>query len=132
MVYFSIPNNFATFPHLQTLKLEGNKLRQIRTDIIKAGTTRILQHLREKQKESQESTITPKVSLEEGQFPDRFTMRNGNMLNLAMKNISHIPDECFNEAKEANVTIVDICKNIFTEVPSGYENLENNYTKLFI
>lgn len=35
-------------PHMQSLKIEGNKLKQIRPDIIHAGTNRILRHLREK------------------------------------------------------------------------------------
>lgn len=35
-------------PHLQNLQVEGNKLKQIRSDIIKAGISRLLKHLREK------------------------------------------------------------------------------------
>lgn len=49
----------------------------------------------------------------------RYTMRNGNILNLALKNISDVPETCFEEAKEAKVTIVDLCKNKFTKVPQG-------------
>lgn len=46
-------------------------------------------------------------------------MRKGNILNLTLKELSEIPEECFTEAKEAKVTVVDLCKNRFTEVPSG-------------
>lgn len=46
-------------------------------------------------------------------------MRNGHILNLAMKDISDVPDECFLEAKEASVSSVDLCKNKFVNIPSG-------------
>lgn len=46
-------------------------------------------------------------------------MRNGNILNLALKNLTDVPEAVFQEAKEAKVTIVDLCKNKFTKVPPG-------------
>lgn len=54
-------------------------------------------------------------------------MRNGNILNLALKNLSDVPKTCFEEAKEAKVTIVDLCKNKFTKVPPGsvYQRFSN-------
>lgn len=35
-------------PHLQNLQLEGNKFKNVRQDMIKSGTTRLLKHLRDK------------------------------------------------------------------------------------
>lgn len=46
-------------------------------------------------------------------------MRNGNILNLTMKDLGEVPDECFEEAKEAKVSTVDLCKNRFAKVPPG-------------
>ncbi|CAH0554418.1 unnamed protein product [Brassicogethes aeneus] len=126
----SVPSCLAQLPHLQTIKLEGNKMKLMRSDVIRGGTTRILRHLREMGREGKENEISPKVTLEEDKFPDRYTMKNGKMLNLAMKKISYIPDKCFSEAKEANVDIVDICKNIFTEVPMGLKSIANNILEL--
>ncbi|XP_030749929.1 leucine-rich repeat-containing protein 40-like [Sitophilus oryzae] len=119
-------------PHLHSLKLEGNKLKQIRGDIIHTGTQRILQFLREKLKE-EDLTETDSVVLVPSDacvFPDRYKMRNGNILNLTMKNLATIPDEVFSEAEEAKVSVVDLCKNKLTTVPSGLQKLSNYLTEL--
>lgn len=47
-------------------------------------------------------------------------MRNSRAVNLAMKEISFVPDEVFKDALSADVHIVDISKNKLLEVPSGY------------
>lgn len=44
-------------------------------------------------------------------------MRNGNVLQLPMKNLSTIPDQVFSEAKEAHVNVVDLCKNKLSHFP---------------
>lgn len=46
-------------------------------------------------------------------------MRNLRALNLAMKELTNVPDSVFEEAKGAEVAAVDLCKNKFTVVPSG-------------
>lgn len=46
-------------------------------------------------------------------------MRNGNILNLATKDLASIPDEVFVEAKEARVASVDLCKNKLVLAPVG-------------
>ncbi|XP_060528637.1 leucine-rich repeat-containing protein 40-like [Cylas formicarius] len=136
-----LPPSLALLPHLQTLKVEGNKLKQIRVDVINAGTTRILQHLREKLTEDEIESLSGsfvKVPSNACVFPDRYKMKNGNILNLTMKNLSDVPDEVFLEAKEARVTIVDLCKNKFNKIPCGLQkitpylselNLSNNQIK---
>ncbi|XP_074036233.1 leucine rich repeat containing flyers-cup [Leptinotarsa decemlineata] len=127
-----LPNTMGLMPHLQTLKVDGNKLKQIRPDIIQTGTNRIMKYLREKisEEDLQAMNIPSDVSYDCKIFPDRYTMRNGNVLNLAMKDISEIPEECFLEAKEANVTSVDLCKNKFHNVPSGLLLLSDRLTEL--
>nr|XP_023016542.1 leucine-rich repeat-containing protein 40-like [Leptinotarsa decemlineata] len=127
-----LPNTMGLMPHLQTLKVDGNKLKQIRPDIIQTGTNRIMKYLREKisEEDLQAMNIPSDVSYDCKIFPDRYTMRNGNVLNLAMKDISEIPEECFLEAKEANVTSVDLCKNKFHNVPSGLSLLSDRLTEL--
>ncbi|KAG5886603.1 hypothetical protein JTB14_001027 [Gonioctena quinquepunctata] len=127
-----LPNTMGLMPHLQTLKVEGNKLKQIRADIIQTGTNRILRFLRERisEEDLQALNIPSDVSYDRKIFPDRYTMRNGKILNLAMKTISEIPEECFHEAKEAKVTTVDLCKNKFTTVPSGLTIISDYITEL--
>lgn len=120
-------------PHLQSLKIEGNKLKQIRPDIIHTGTQRILQFLREKLKEEDLEPLsnnTATVPFDACVFPDKYKMRNGNILNLTMKSISVIPDKVFSEAQEARVSVVDLCKNKLSEVPTGLQMLADYITEL--
>lgn len=49
----------------------------------------------------------------------RYQMRNLRALNLTMKDLTNVPDAVFEEAQKAEVTIVDLCKNKFSEVPKG-------------
>ncbi|KAJ8984995.1 hypothetical protein NQ317_016906 [Molorchus minor] len=128
-----LPNAMGIMPHLQSLKLEGNKLKQIRPDIIRAGTNRILRHLREKITDEDLQGlggISSDGSYDAKYFPDRYAMRNGNILNLALKNLSDVPEEVFEEAKEAKVTVVDLCKNNFTQVPSRLLKVGDYLTEL--
>lgn len=100
--------------------MEGNKIKQIRTDIITGGTNRILRHLREKLNENDVPEHVVAVGNVNVKFPDKYMLKNTGILSLAMKDLSDIPEECFQEAKEANVYSVDLCKNKFTKVPLGY------------
>ncbi|CAH1959487.1 unnamed protein product [Acanthoscelides obtectus] len=128
-----LPSTIGLMPHLQVLKLEGNKLKQMRADIVKAGTNRILRFLREKISEDDLKTIEnvpSDVNHDKSVYPDKYTMRQGNIMNISMKNIDSIPEECFNEAKEAKVYCVDLCKNKFTIVPEGLKILANDLTEL--
>jgi Leucine-rich repeat (LRR) protein len=119
--------------HLQNLQVEGNKLKKIRADIIKGGTIRILKHLKEKL-DSEEYENIPKASSnvahEPKTFPDRYTMKHSRALNLTMKQLTTVPDEVFEEAKTAEVTIVDLCKNKFPSVPGGLKLIAENLTEL--
>ncbi|XP_056639681.1 leucine-rich repeat-containing protein 40-like isoform X7 [Diorhabda sublineata] len=129
-----LPNTIGLMPHLLSLKIDGNRLKLIRPDIIHAGTNRILRHLKEKisDEDLKALHIPSDVSLNSRIFPNRYTMRHGNFLNLAKKNISEIPEECFIEAKEAKVTCVDLCKNKFVDIPAGLQILSNTLTELNI
>nr|CAI5840168.1 unnamed protein product [Callosobruchus analis] len=128
-----LPKAIGLMPHLQVLKLEGNKLKQIRADIVRAGTNRILRFLREKISDEELRTIENvplDVNQDKSIYPDKYTMRQGNIMNISMKNINSIPEECFREAKEAKVYCVDLCKNKFNIVPEGLQILANDLTEL--
>ncbi|CAG9772451.1 unnamed protein product [Ceutorhynchus assimilis] len=128
-----IPAAIGLLPHLQSFKLDGNKLKQIRPDIIQTGTQRILQFLREKLNEDDLNSMTTNFAntpIDACVFPDRYKMRNGNILNLTMKNLTLVPEEVFEEAKEARVSVVDLCKNKLTQFPSGLIMLSNYITEL--
>lgn len=107
-------------------------IKAIRRDIIQCGTNRILKFLREKsQSESTTETIgktTATVPVDN--FPDKYAMRNARCLNLSTKNLSTVPDEVFNNGKEAESKIVDLSHNKFIELPIGLEKLSDFVTEL--
>ncbi|XP_050303394.1 leucine-rich repeat-containing protein 40-like [Anthonomus grandis grandis] len=128
-----IPCVLSLLPHLQSLKLEGNQLKSIRSDVIRTGTQRIMQFLKEKLTEEDLEMLPMGLSCvpaDESVFPDRHRMRHGNILNLAMKDLTFVPEEVFRDAKEVRVSTVDLCKNKFTQVPDGLLGLSDWLTEL--
>jgi len=128
----TLPDALGFLPHLQILQLEGNPLRSVRRDIIQCGTTRLLKFLRENFKDDGNiNTGTDNVTaVKEVKFPDRYTMRAGRSLSLAMQDLTEISDCVFQEALEAEVTTVDLSKNKLKEVPSGLKRLTHHITEL--
>lgn len=49
-------------PHLQNLQIEGNKFKNVRQDMIKGGTTRLLKHLRDKFSDESVKIVNTNVS----------------------------------------------------------------------
>lgn len=129
-----LPNTLSLLPHLQNLQVEGNKLKQIRSDIIKGGTSRILKHLREKfdmENNSPELHIKENYpSLNIYTFPDRYIMSHCRSLSLGMQELNAIPQRVFEDAKTAEVTVVDLCKNKFTSIPEGLQLITSQLTEL--
>ncbi|KAF5301199.1 hypothetical protein FQR65_LT08934 [Abscondita terminalis] len=130
----SLPNTLSLLPHLQNLQVEGNKLKQIRSDIIKSGTSRILKYLREKfdsethSSEFQIKEVPSTVNVYS--FPDKYVMSHSRTLSLGMQNLSAVPNNVFEDAKKAEVTVVDLCKNKFASVPEGLRIITNQITEL--
>lgn len=131
----ALPNSLGLLSHLQNLQIEGNKFRHIRQDLLKAGTCRLLKHLRDKMDADESIRLSPSqthtsLSPEPRIFPDKYMMRNSRAVNLAMKEISFVPDEVFKDALSADVHIVDISKNKLLEVPSGLQIVADNVSEL--
>ncbi|GFG36680.1 hypothetical protein Cfor_11016 [Coptotermes formosanus] len=121
----TLPAALGCLPHLQSLQLEGNPLRSVRRDVIQCGTARLLKFLRENMKdEGNVNTGSGNLTaVKEVKFPDRYTMRAGRSLSLAVQDLTDIPDCVFQEALEAEVTTVDLSKNKLKEVPNGLKHL---------
>ncbi|XP_044755833.1 leucine-rich repeat-containing protein 40-like [Coccinella septempunctata] len=118
----SLPSSLCLLAHLQNLQLEGNKLKKIRNDVIKAGTLRIMKHLRENMlaEEIKDLNLSEdSIFIPQAQFPDKFAMRNAHTLNLSMKELKTVPEEVFKDAQWAEVSCVDLCRNKFSEFPTG-------------
>lgn len=123
----NLPNNLGFLSKLQSLRVEGNKIRSIRRDIIQCGTVRILKFLRErflteqlKTDSTNQESISNKTKVQMDNFPTIYVMKSTRALNLIMKELTDVPHEVFDNAKEANVTTIDLCRNKFKEMPSRY------------
>jgi hypothetical protein len=57
-----VPPSLSLLPHLSTLTLDGNPLKTVRSDIVRAGTTRILKVLRGQLSDGQRSSMSPSQS----------------------------------------------------------------------
>lgn len=59
-------------------------------------------------------------------------MKHSRALNLTMKQLTNVPEAVFAEAKAAEVTIVDLCKNKLTSVPDGLNLIAEDLTELIL
>lgn len=129
----SLPNSLGLLSHLQNLQIEGNKFKQIRQDLIKGGTLRLLKHLRDKMIADEKKLNvngTNAINQEVRVFPDKYMMKNSRALNLTQKELTQVPENVFEDAAAAEVHIVDISKNKLTEVPNGLSCLSGEISEL--
>ncbi|XP_058792286.1 leucine-rich repeat-containing protein 40-like [Phymastichus coffea] len=116
----AIPSCVGVMPNLQNFIIDGNKVRNIRRDIVSCGTPRIMRHLRQTINPTNiETTNSPLRVCSASNFPDKYTMRNAKLLSVVGQNIAEIPDEIFENAKEAEVTCVDLSRNRLQELTDG-------------
>lgn len=96
-------------------------MKQIRTDVIKGGTGRILRFLREKMDDADISKTAnvEKQPQKKETFPHKHQMYSIKALNLSMKDLTMVPDEVFEDARSAEVHGVDLSRNKLNCVPDG-------------
>ncbi|OXU30630.1 hypothetical protein TSAR_003644 [Trichomalopsis sarcophagae] len=112
-----IPGCVGVMPNLQNFAIDGNKVRNIRRDIVSCGTPRIMQHLRQTiNPTNTETSNSPLRVCSANSYPDKYTMRNAKLLSLVGQNLAEVPDEVFENAKEAEVTCVDLSRNKLQEL----------------
>jgi Leucine-rich repeat (LRR) protein len=121
----SLPHSLCTLAHLVSLHVEGNPIKSIRRDIIACGTHRILKTLRDRHNQSpnadRDSICSPTIPDKE--FPDKYAIKKTKGLVLHGKNLIEIPEQVFEEASEADISIVDLSKNKLTQLPDGLSQL---------
>ncbi|KAF4522135.1 hypothetical protein B566_EDAN012597 [Ephemera danica] len=132
-----LPARLSLLPHLSSLQLEGNPLRTVRSDVIRAGTSRVLRVLRGQLTEGEGLSNSPRTSSAmPGQIPNtwptKYSMRSNRALSLGMRNLTLIPEEPFTEALAAEVQTVDLCKNALISIPEGLLLLAGFITELVI
>ena len=123
-------------PHLKSLQVDGNPMRGIRRDIIARGTQGLLKYLKSriddeeltKLREKGQASPVPSISGSPPTIPDKYAMKTAAVMNLAGKELTFLPKEAVENALEADVTSVDLSKNLLKELPSSLEPL---MTKLY-
>lgn len=128
----NLPFTLGTLPNLKLLLVEGNPIKSIRRDIIQRGTLGLLKYLRSRLTEEELSSLRDKGNVSpvplsgSPPVPDKYAMKSSHVLNMTKKEVSVLPDEAVANAKEANVTGVDLSKNFFKEIPSNLKELMHN------
>lgn len=123
----NLPSSLSTLAHLVSLQVEGNPIKSIRRDIIACGTQRILRTLRDRDKGQ---VHVNSATIVENVYPNKFQLKNTKILTISGKNFSEIPTQVFEDAVEAEITIVDLSKNKFTQLPEGLSHLRFKLTEL--
>ncbi|XP_033226281.1 leucine-rich repeat-containing protein 40-like isoform X2 [Belonocnema kinseyi] len=136
----SIPSCVGIMPNLHNFVIDGNKLDNVRRDIVQCGTPRILRHLRQSSNSSHiEIRDCLSTTCDEQIFPDKYTLKNAKLLSLTGKNLSNLPDSVMEDAKLAEVTCIDLSRNKLHELPSSLSQVKtvtdlklscNQFTKM--
>ncbi|XP_026287619.1 leucine-rich repeat-containing protein 40 [Frankliniella occidentalis] len=127
-----VPSCVGFLPQLQILSLEGNPLKKIRQDMLHCGSARLLRMLRG-QSDPNQMSPRAKINLprsEKPLLPDKYRMRGSRAMSLGMQGLQEVPDSLFDDAVEAEVESVDLCKNLLTSVPVRLPLLAATLTEL--
>ncbi|XP_037947426.1 leucine-rich repeat-containing protein 40-like [Teleopsis dalmanni] len=134
-----LPYSLAKLGHLVNLQVEGNPIKTIRREILQCGTTRILKTLRDRSISDQAEADTnvlnvqkPNTKYDETVFPDRFKMRKTHSLFATMQNLDDVPAEVLDVAKEENVTMIDLSKNVLQSLPESLLKVNDCLTELVV
>ncbi|XP_014470905.1 PREDICTED: leucine-rich repeat-containing protein 40-like [Dinoponera quadriceps] len=113
-----IPSCIGILPNLKQFVIKDNDIKNIRGDIIRCGTPRILTHIRQT---TDSTNVNARDLLPCGasisKYPDKYTMKSTKLLSLAGQYLVELPDEVLADAAGASVTVVDLSRNKLSELP---------------
>lgn len=113
-----IPEHIGLMPNIKQLIIDGNDIKNIRTDIIRCGTSRILKYIQQGLKSTNlDSKKHVTLNTSTNIYPDRYTMHSTKLLSLAGQNLTEIPQEVLENACKADVGTVDLSRNNFSTLP---------------
>ncbi|EFN72743.1 Leucine-rich repeat-containing protein 40 [Camponotus floridanus] len=114
-----IPFCIGILPNLKQFVIKGNNIKNIRADIIRCGTPRILTHIRQITDSTSVNTrelLQSSISVSVRCYPDKYMMKNTKLLSLAGQNLLDLPEEVLENAVEASVTTIDLSRNKLSEL----------------
>ncbi|XP_033364700.1 leucine-rich repeat-containing protein 40-like [Bombus vosnesenskii] len=113
-----IPKYIGLLPNLKQFAIDGNDIQNVRTDIIRCGTSRILKHIRQGIKSTNLDVKEHVVAdTSTNIYPDRYTMQSTKLLSLAGQNLTELPQEVLENACKADVGTVDLSRNKLSILP---------------
>ncbi|XP_012217891.1 leucine-rich repeat-containing protein 40-like isoform X2 [Linepithema humile] len=113
-----IPFCIGILPNLKQFVIKGNNIKNVRGDIIRCGTPRILTHIRQITDSTNVNTrelLQSSASI--STYPDKYMMKSTKLLSLAGQNLLELPDEVLENAVEASVETIDLSRNKLSELP---------------
>ncbi|XP_066582392.1 leucine-rich repeat-containing protein 40-like [Prorops nasuta] len=119
----SIPNFIGILPKLKKFSIDGNNIKNVRNDIIRCGTSRIVRHIRQNAI-GLNINAPDYMQTENNKFPDKYRMKSTKLLSLVGQGLVLIPDDVIENALAAEVTIIDISKNKLTELSSKFSSIK--------
>ncbi|XP_070073869.1 leucine-rich repeat-containing protein 40 isoform X3 [Drosophila takahashii] len=149
-----LPTTLSSLAHLISLQVEGNPIKTIRRDILQCGTARILKTLHEralaKSKEegggSDLASTSAGISVTRlrggagqsdsgeipGNFPDRYKLRHSRTLAVNLEELTEVPDQVFQIARDEGVHVVDFARNQLSTLPNGLQHMKDLVTELVL
>ncbi|KRK03617.1 leucine-rich repeat-containing protein 40 isoform X4 [Drosophila yakuba] len=147
-----LPVTLSSLAHLISLQVEGNPIKTIRRDILQCGTSRILKTLHEralaKAKEEgggvDEAFTSAGISVTRlragqsddgdmpGNFPDRYKLRHTRTLAVNLEELTEVPDQVFQIARDEGVHVVDFARNQLSTLPNGLQHMKDLVTELVL
>lgn len=72
-MFYRIPEHIGLMPNIKQLMIDGNDVKNIRTDIIRCGTSRILKHIQQSLKSTNlDSKRYVTLNTSTNIYPDRY------------------------------------------------------------
>ncbi|KAH8390433.1 hypothetical protein KR200_000838 [Drosophila serrata] len=147
-----LPVTLSSLAHLISLQVDGNPIKTIRRDIIQCGTTRILKTLHEralaKAKEDDSDNAVSNsgagisvTRLSGGQaddcelpsnYPDRYKLRHTRTLAVNLEELTEVPEQVFQIARNEGVHVVDFARNQLSTLPNGLQHMHDLVTELVL
>lgn len=127
---YSLPTSLCTLAHLVSLQVEGNPIRSIRRDIIACGTHRILKTLRDRNTDRGKVKVEQVATIPKKEFPDIYDLKKTRSLTVCGKGLTEIPENVFEDAKKAEISVIDLSKNKLPSLPDGLCSIGNLISEL--
>ncbi|KPU79889.1 uncharacterized protein Dana_GF18150, isoform E [Drosophila ananassae] len=145
-----LPVTLSSLAHLISLQVDGNPIKTIRRDILQCGTTRILKTLHERAMANKEEGGSDAASTSGGisvtrlrgghtdtgdipeNFPDRYKLRHTRTLAVNLEQLTEVPEQVFQLAKEEGVHVVDFARNQLSTLPNGLQHMREQLTELVL